>query len=365
MTTGRRRDPRAERAQCLIAGSLSAGGVRPRLVRDGNMAGVVPSARTHEVSVRRIEAPSVWAVVVIASSAGTLDRWGRQVLGAARMLVGADGGVILAVCAGQMPQDAGEAGADRVISLEGGSSPEKLLAQLRELTDIFMPRYVLCAEDVTGADLARRLAAHTGWSIQPGVEMLTSRQSIRPCRGHRSERVAPPARIITLPADRVAAYTGPAHEGRVLDEISLSSGPAVERVRLGPVVPAAPGAVPLAVAPFVMAAGQGVTDFQTFHALSHVLGATEGASRVVCDAGLMPRATQVGASGTVLDARVYLAFGIAGAPQHLQGLGKVDHVIAVNTDLHAAIVARAGLSIIADAQAVMPALLALLKEEGV
>jgi len=39
----------------------------------------------------------------------------------------------------------------------------------------------------------------------------------------------------------------------------------------------------------------------------------------------------------------------------------VEHVVAVNTDLHAAMIARAELAIIADAQVVMPALLEALR----
>jgi electron transfer flavoprotein alpha subunit len=81
---------------------------------------------------------------------------------------------------------------------------------------------------------------------------------------------------------------------------------------------------------------------------------------VVCDAGLMPRAAQVGASGTVLEATCYVALGIAGAPQHLQGVARCEHVVAVNTDLHAAMVERAALAVIQDAQLVMPALLKVL-----
>ncbi|MGU3384947.1 hypothetical protein ACLBYG_10610 [Methylobacterium sp. D53M] len=38
--------------------------------------------------------------------------------------------------------------------------------------------------------------------------------------------------------------------------------------------------------------------------------------------------------------------------------------MAVNTDLHAAMIERAGLAIVQDAQAVMPALLRLLAEEA-
>ena len=44
---------------------------------------------------------------------------------------------------------------------------------------------------------------------------------------------------------------------------------------------------------------------------------------------------QVGASGTLVQPRCYLAFGIAGAPQHLQGIAEdplwVDQEDAVNT----------------------------------
>ncbi|WP_342627264.1 electron transfer flavoprotein subunit alpha/FixB family protein [Nguyenibacter vanlangensis] len=357
--TGRiRRDPRAERSRRLVPG-----GDRPRLVHDGNVAGMAVSRRPREAPVRRIEAPAFWVAVVIQAVDGGLDRWGRQLLGAARMLAGTDGGVVLVGLGDIASRQAGEAGADRILAIGALDDPEAAPYLLLELVAPFAPRHVIFAEDRTGGDLARRLAARSGWPIQPGIEALSVRQGVRPCRGGRSERVAAVARIITLPCDRVAPYAGHACEGRILAAPIPPSNPA-GRLVFGPIVPAPAGAIPLSEAPFVVSAGQGVTDFETFHALARALGATEGASRVVCDAGSMPRAAQVGASGTVLDARCYLAFGIAGAPQHLQGLGKVEHVVAVNTDLHAAIVARAGLSIIADAQAVMPALLALLQGGG-
>jgi electron transfer flavoprotein alpha subunit len=66
----------------------------------------------------------------------------------------------------------------------------------------------------------------------------------------------------------------------------------------------------------------------------------------------------------VLAATCYLALGISGAPQHLQGVAGCEHVVAVNTDLHAAMIERAGLAIVQDAQRVMPALLRLLAEEA-
>ncbi|MEA2779555.1 MAG: electron transfer flavoprotein alpha subunit, partial [Rhodospirillaceae bacterium] len=123
-----------------------------------------------------------------------------------------------------------------------------------------------------------------------------------------------------------------------------------------------PNAVPLTEADFIVSAGNGVTDWSAFHEVAAALGAAEGGSRVICDAGLLPRARQVGASGSLVQPRCYLAFGIAGAPQHLQGITRCERVLAVNTDLHAEMVKRADLAIIADAQAVMPALARLARE---
>jgi electron transfer flavoprotein alpha subunit len=118
-----------------------------------------------------------------------------------------------------------------------------------------------------------------------------------------------------------------------------------------------PDQLTLAEADFIVSAGNGITDWASFAELAATLGATRGGSRVVCDAGHLPRDRQIGASGTLVTARCYFALGIAGAPQHLQGITEVKHVIAVNTDLHAEMIKRADLAIVADAQAVMPALI--------
>jgi electron transfer flavoprotein alpha subunit len=128
------------------------------------------------------------------------------------------------------------------------------------------------------------------------------------------------------------------------------------------IAPTDPNAVPLPEADFIVSAGNGVSDWASFHEVASALGAAEGGSRVVCDAGFLPRDRQVGASGSLVEARCYLAFGIAGAPQHLQGISRCERVLAVNTDLHAEMVKRADLAIIADAQAVMLALAKLAKE---
>ena len=97
-------------------------------------------------------------------------------------------------------------------------------------------------------------------------------------------------------------------------------------------LPVDPDQISLAETDFILSAGNGVTDWESFAELGQVLGATRAGSRVVCDEGHLPRDRQVGASGSLVTARCYLAFGISGAPQHLQGIAEVKHVVAVNTD---------------------------------
>ena len=54
---------------------------------------------------------------------------------------------------------------------------------------------------------------------------------------------------------------------------------------------------------------------------------------------------------------IYFAIGISGAIQHMQGIGQCDKVIAINTDDSCDMVKRADLSVIADSDEVLTALI--------
>lgn len=268
--------------------------------------------------------------------------------------------------------------------------PEARAALLVAAIRALAPRHIVFAETTEGGDIARRVAAGLGEPLFSGAESVTPRAVTRPARAGKVEQRTAPPRLLSLLPDVVAPHAGAPHEARPVTLADLaaelrertgagqagesgeasggrtpeSAIPAPSRgILSAETIPADPASLPLAEAGFVVSAGNGVTDFDGFRVLVAALGATPGASRVVCDAGLMPRDRQVGASGTVLDATCYFALGIAGAPQHLQGVAKCEHVVAVNTDLHAAMIERAGLAVVADAQKVMPALATLLAEE--
>ena len=109
-------------------------------------------------------------------------------------------------------------------------------------------------------------------------------------------------------------------------------------------------------ADFIVSAGNGVSDVPAFERLAGHLGAAIGASRVAVDDGKFTRDKQIGATGKTVEASVYIAFGISGAVQHLQGIKDCRHVIAVNLDASAPIAKRANLTVIGDAQETIAAL---------
>jgi electron transfer flavoprotein alpha subunit len=116
--------------------------------------------------------------------------------------------------------------------------------------------------------------------------------------------------------------------------------------------------VSLEEADFIVSAGNGVQNVDTFAAMANAFGAVIGASRVAVDEGRFTRDKQVGATGKTVTATTYIAVGISGAVQHLQGIKDCRHVIAINRDAGAPIVKRADLTLIGDAEAIMQAVLA-------
>lgn len=369
----RRRDPRAIREAALVQSQP-----RPRYdwTRDAASAGTVAAtavtvAAAPVLPLHVIAEPAYLVLVLLDRPGGEVSEHDRQAIAAARLLAddatGAGGGAVVTVATGSGDALA-EAGSDRHVTLPDGWAddyvPERRAAAAAALMAALSPRYVLFPDSPDGGDVARRVAASTGERLFAGVQSLGPDRATRQSAGGSLETGHRPTRLMTVAADAFAPLDGVRHEARPLDLAT----PAIAGEEVLPRLDGArrlavdPDALSLSEADFILSAGNGVTDWPGFAELGTALGATRAGSRVVCDAGHLPRERQVGASGTVVSARCYLAFGIAGAPQHLQGITGVKHVIAVNTDLHAEMIKRADLSVVADAQAVMPALIRLIRE---
>jgi electron transfer flavoprotein alpha subunit len=363
-----RRDPRALRRAALVAGDA-----RPRIDWHVGKSGAAIALGAAEATARTASAPQVRiiaepAFIVLTvpdQPGGALSEHDRELIGAARQFADAGGGAVVVLTMGAAG-DLGAAGADRALSLPASASgeydPEGRAAAVLAAIDALKPRHVLFPESAYGgADLARRVAALAAQRLFAGAEMVSAQSVSRRMRGGGMEMVGQPSFMMSINEGAAPAHEGVRYEAGPLEAPEFTPTRKIEA--------AAPlrvdtSFIALSDADFILSGGNGVTDWAGFADLGKALSATIGGSRVVCDEGHLPRDRQVGASGSVVTARCYLAFGIAGAPQHLQGITEVKHVVAINTDLHAEMIKRADLAIIADAQEVMPALIAHARAAG-
>jgi len=97
--------------------------------------------------------------------------------------------------------------------------------------------------------------------------------------------------------------------------------------------------------------------------LAGLLGGAPGVSLPLVEMGWAPRAMQVGQTGTVVSPRLYIACGISGQIQHRVGMERSGVIVAINPDKTAPIMGFCDLAVIAEFDAIVPGLIALLRGE--
>jgi electron transfer flavoprotein alpha subunit len=120
----------------------------------------------------------------------------------------------------------------------------------------------------------------------------------------------------------------------------------------------------LATARVVVGGGRGVggpDGFAPLEELAGLLGGVVGVSRVVTSEGWRPHRQQVGQTGTKITPELYLACGISGAIQHMAGCAGAKHIVVVNSDPEAPILAHADYAVIGDLGEVIPALVTAIR----
>ncbi len=316
----------------------------------------------------KIENPDFYIMAVLDLVGGRLTEHDKDVLGQAHKLINAhsDKGAVLAVVFGESKEEAfDKAGVDRLIHFDQPNyqsyCPELQVAALQKVMSQWQARYCLFPDSIYGGrDLGSRLAAKLGEPVATQAWQVDKDLAISRGCGGREDLSRKTPRFILLAEECAHPIDETRHEVLPLTlESQVVTDPRIEDAGM---LAVDPSKIPLGEAEFILSAGNGIHDWQQFHEAAAVLGATEGASRVAVDDGFMPRATQVGATGTWVTARVYVALGISGAVQHMQGIGQCEKVIAINTDAGCDMVKRADLSVIGDSQEILHELVELVKE---
>jgi electron transfer flavoprotein alpha subunit len=229
-------------------------------------------------------------------------------------------------------------------------------AWARSLVELLVnERVVILPASADGRDLAPRLAHALDRPLLAGAVAIDEHHAVLVRGGGliSETRIVDGPIVVTLePGVRgVEAVAAPPAIDRV--DVSLDHGHDATVLEL---VPPDPATVDLAEASRIAAGGAGLGGPEPFEVLQRVaiaLGASYGASRVAADAGWVPQDRFIGTTGVAVDPELYIAFGISGAVQHVSGLGQPDHIVAVNTDASAPMMAMADLAIETDARALL------------
>jgi electron transfer flavoprotein alpha subunit len=122
----------------------------------------------------------------------------------------------------------------------------------------------------------------------------------------------------------------------------------------------AAGAIRIEDAEIIISGGRGLGNpagFKLLQELADLIGGVVGGSRAAVDSGWITSAFQVGQTGKTVRPKIYFAFGISGAIQHLVGMQDSDIIVAVNSDPNAPILKLATYGIVGDLYKVIPAML--------
>lgn len=164
------------------------------------------------------------------------------------------------------------------------------------------------------------------------------------------------------PADKGRSERAPA-----VEEVKPSVDLAEVRVRFKGLIEPPPGDVDITRQEILVSVGRGVQrqeNLPVLQELADALGGVLSSSRPVVDQQWLPATRQVGKSGMTVKPRLYLAVGISGAPEHVEGMRDSELIVAINSDARAPIFNVAHYGAVADLFEVVPKLAEAVKKRG-
>ncbi len=238
------------------------------------------------------------------------------------------------------------------------------------------PQVVLLAADTVGRELAPRLAYRMGAALLTEcVEISAAGGTLggrRQVYGGRAlaTLVAPSRPVVvsikphSLDVPEPAQGSAPAQVPGTVEDVAVEIDAAALPTRVREVL-REQAEVGLEEAQVVVGGGRGLGSAEGFTLLKELaalLDGAVGASRPPTDSGWVPVSWQIGQTGKTIRPALYIAVGISGATQHIAGVAGSRTIVAINRDPEAPIFSLAHLGIVGDYKAVVPALIAKVRE---
>ena len=268
-------------------------------------------------------------------------------LAAARDLAQETGGQIVGLLLGHNAQNlASSLAADSILYADHPALAEftsdayqKTVASLIEEKE---PQAVLFGNTSIGADVASVLSARLSLPLVSScVQTRGGKLTSQICGGKimaESELAEATTLITVIPG----GYKAESGQSETAPEVISFGAPPLDdlRVRLKEYIEPEAGDVDISKEAILIAIGRGIQtedNVELAEELAELLGGKVCASRPVVDQGWLPTSRMVGKSGQTVKPKLYLALGISGAPEHVEGMVESEMIVAVNMDPNAPI----------------------------
>lgn len=308
---------------------------------------------------------------------GKLEDVTFELLGKGRELAEAFGGKLNAILLGSGVKDLSNqlGAAPKVIYADHDQlrdyNPEAYSKALVGIIQSSSPKLILVANTSMGMDLAAGLSVDlnlplvayaTAFSVEKDRLIVNSqlyggKVSVESeCEGERY--------IASVIAGSFPVDTGKVTGSPEIEEVNVADFFGEARVRFKKLIEPEGGDVDITQQPILVSVGRGIQSADNIpivQELADSLGGALSSSRPIVDSKWLPKTRQVGKSGVKVKPKLYLAVGISGAPEHIEGMKDAELIVAINTDPKAPIFDYAHYGVTADLFEVVPALTARLK----
>lgn len=312
-------------------------------------------------------------LVIIEHQGGKVKKTSLEILSKAGQLAPALGGQVIALLMGSAVKDLAPSlapyGAGKVVLVENPKlekynsmtyrgavvevvkqlRPQVILGTASAVGRDFFPRVAVAlkaglASDCTDLDIRERklVAKKPVYAGKASVDVVFN-SAVQMATTRPNSFITSEPKTAGPSAEVMAVNFDPGEFRLVLKEVSQVNGSRAD----------------LTEAEIIISGGRAMgnaDNFKILHELADVLGATVGASRAAVDSGYASHDMQVGQTGKVVNPKLYFAFGISGAIQHLAGMRTSKVIVAVNRDPEAPIFAKADYGIVGDLFTLVPLL---------
>jgi electron transfer flavoprotein alpha subunit len=322
----------------------------------------------------------IW--VIVEHREGTVRDVTFELLGAARPMADKLNvdvtAVLLCDKPGSMPDAISAAGADKVIVVEHSWLKTSLARPsadvLTELINDRKPEIVLIGATHTGRDISSRIAVTVEAGMTADCTELDVEEHSRELLARR------PAwggkMLATIRCDRHRPQMATARPGIFMPLAKRAVKAQPDKVKFAWLDKKqyhaevldylVENTVDITKEDVLVGGGMGVgpDGWGKLEELAKALGGEVACTRPVADAGWQERGRQIGQTGLSVRPKLYIAVGISGAIQHIEGMKEAGTVIAINIDPTSQIFEYADIGLVGDWKGHVDALISAAKEKG-